>query len=1115
MLRPITDGMGRFEFRTIVESLPLVVYVDELDERSSPLYVSPQIERLLGFSPEEWLADPDLFVRCIHPDDRDGVLLDIATRNDRGHSPPASEYRLVARDGRVVWVRDDELVVDGVAHGYLQDITQQKQAELRLRLLAEVLALATEETSPHELLRDVADRLASAFGDLTVTFVEITPTGISQPRYTTNPNGLPGALPLIPEVWERWEHGTLVIDDVLDEPWLAPAHEQLEAAGVRGAVDVPLRRNGAVVSVVWFNTARPRAWSDEEVRTLSEVAAQLAVVLERTEARQEQSRTEGDLRKRDAILDAVSRAAEAFLTQPSLDDALVELMRVLGEATGARGAHVFENVDGDEGGPLALRRTTWSTGPWCTTVDDPRLAHFSPAPHFPRWADILGRGEVVAGHVRDFPQSEQDALEHADARSVMAFPIFVGDEWWGFVSLEDCERERDWSPAETDALRAAAGLVAAAIRRERAERDLRRRDAILEAVSTVAERLVSVPSWRETADDLLERLGRAAGASRAYLFECGMRPDGTRVASQLFEWVAEGITPELGNELMQDMAFGEVGLERLEDAGARNELFAGKVRDFPTAERELFAAQDICSIATVPIHVDGDWWGFIGFDDCATERDWSAAELDALRTAASLLAAAIRRERSEATLREHEQKLRAVFDTALDAIFITDDERRYVDVNPAACEYYGVERRNLIGRRIDDFLPPHRLATVEEDWRTYVAGGPILAEWEIQRADGELRVAEASAHPRFLPGLHIAFFRDVTERKRLEAELLNAQKLESLGRLAGGIAHDFNNLLTGITGYASLLLERANGDDGLRRDLAEIRRAADRAGELTRQLLAFGRRQMLQPRPLDLNAVTADVAGLLDRLVGSDVQLELRPAPRLGVVHADPGQIEQVLVNLVVNAREALPAGGRITIETRNADDGFVELVVSDDGVGMDEETMAQVFEPFFTTREDGVGLGLASVHGIVHQSGGVVSATSSPGEGSVFTVRLPAVADAGEPEPLRPLREPEPEPQPGSETILLVEDEDVVRDLTRRVLERHGYTVLACADGTEAVSLAEGDDRRIDLLLTDVVMPGLRGYEVARKVEATRPGIKVAYMSGYAEEALVGGPEMAGSLLI
>jgi two-component system, cell cycle sensor histidine kinase and response regulator CckA len=1108
--------MPRFDFRELIERLPLVVYIDNLDERSSPLYVSPEIERLLGYTREEWLADPDLFSKSLHPEDHDRVMAAIDERNRTNAPIGYADYRLIARDGRVVWVRDDEVIVAGengsasVSQGYMQDVTSRRRDSMRLELLVGILGLAAEERTPEEIVAEAARMLASAVGDVNVTFVAIEPGSVLRIRYSTEHNGPITDTLAIPGYIERLEDGPIVVADVTQEAWLADVQEELHQSKVGSAVDVPLRRDGHVVGVLWFNTPGPRNWDAHEVTVLSEVAEQLATVLGNAEANEERRRAERDLRSRDAILEAVSHAAEHFLEQPLLDDAMSDLMRALGEATGASRAYVFENVDGGDDVPFSLFRSGWSSVEM-PLIDDPRLGHVRPAPHFRRWATTLAAGEALSSHVRELPPDEREVLELVDALSVVAVPVFVDGAWWGFIGFEDCERERDWSAAETDALRAAAGLVAAGINRERVERDLRRRDAILEAVSHAAARLVAQPSWRDAADDLLERLAVAAEASRAYLFECGRRSDGKWFASQRFEWVAGGVTAELDNPHAQDMCFEEVGLERLARLGARNELFAGKVCDFAEGERAVFNRYDILAIAIVPIFVDGDWWGFIGFDDCATERTWSPAELDALRTASSLLAAAVRRERAEAVLREHEQKLRAVFDTALDAIFITDDERRYVDVNPAGCEYLGVAKRDLIGRTIDEFLPPHKLATVEQDWAEYVAGGPVLAEWETQRSDGAVRVAEASAQPHFLPGLHIAFFRDVTERKRLEADLLSAQKLESLGRLAGGVAHDFNNLLTGITGYATLLLERTNGDGELRRDLGEIVRAADRAAELTKQLLAFGRRQVLKPRPLDLNTILAEVEPLLQRLVGEDVELEIRGGTELGTVRADPGQIEQVIVNLAVNARDAMPDGGRITIETRNAGTGHVELVVSDTGLGMDEDTVGQIFEPFFTTREQGVGLGLASVYGIVHQSSGDVSVESSPGAGTVFIITLPRVSEPpGAADPT-----PEPAMRPGSETILLVEDEDVVRDLTRRVLERQGYTVLACADGAAAVALAEAESRPIDLLLTDVVMPGMRGYEVAKHVAASRPKIRILFMSGYAEETLVGRPALSEHALI
>jgi PAS domain S-box-containing protein len=1109
--------MPRFDFQEIVERLPLVVYIDNLDEQSSPLYVSPEIERLLGYTREEWLADPDLFTKSLHPDDRERVLAAIDERNRSGTAIGYADYRLIARDGRVVWIRDDEMIVAGengapaLSQGYMQDVTSRRRDSMRLELLVGILGLAAEERTPEEIVTEAARRLAEAVGDVNVTFVDVEPGPKLRARYSTEHNGPILDTLEIPGYLELLEAGPIVVDDVRAESWLAGVQDELQSQQVGSAVDVPLRRDGNLVGVLWFNTPEPRRWNAHEVTVLSEVAEQLATVLANAEAREQRRQAERDLHKRDAILDAVSRSAENFLKQPILDEAMNDLMRVLGEATGADHAYVFENLPGEGDVPNCIRRAAWASGT-VPAVDDPRLAHVRPAPHFPRWAEILGAGDTLSGHVRELPDEEREPLELAATLSVVAVPVVVEGAWWGFIGFEAREQERDWSVAETDALRAAAGLVAAAVARERAEGDLRRRDAILEAVSRTAERLVAAASWRDAVPTLLQVLGEASGVSRAYLFEL-LPSDADRIRmTQRFEWVAEGIVPEIDNPDLQDFYLDEAGLGHQIELLRAQEPFGIVVDELPEPERSFYAGQQIKSLLTVPIVLEGGVWGTIGFDDCVSERGWSTAETDALRTAASLVSAAIERERAEVILREHEQKLRAVFDTALDAIFITDDDRRYVDVNPAGCEYYGVAKRDLLGRRVDEFLPPQARATVEQDWAEYLAGGPIRAEWDVQTADGTVRVAEASAHPNFLPGLHIAFFRDITERKRLEAELLSAQKLESLGRLAGGVAHDFNNLLTGITGYATLLLERANGDGELRRDLGEIVRAADRAAELTKQLLAFGRRQVLKPRPLDLNTVVAEVSPLLQRLLGEDVALDIVSAPGgLGTVRADPGQIEQVLVNLAVNARDAMPDGGRFTIETRNGADGRVELVCTDTGTGMDEETLAQIFEPFFTTREQGVGLGLASVHGIVHQSSGDVSVESSPGRGSTFTIALPRVAEP----PGERTTAAEPAARPGSETILLVEDEDVVRDLTRRVLERHGYTVLACADGPAAVELAKAEERQIDLLLTDVVMPGMRGYEVAKRVAETRPEIRILFMSGYAEEALVGRPALTDHPLI
>jgi PAS domain S-box-containing protein len=366
--------------------------------------------------------------------------------------------------------------------------------------------------------------------------------------------------------------------------------------------------------------------------------------------------------------------------------------------------------------------------------------------------------------------------------------------------------------------------------------------------------------------------------------------------------------------------------------------------------------------------------------------------------------------------------------------------------------------------------------------------------------------------------LHQEIQQELAERERLEAQLVQAQKMEAIGRLAGGVAHDFNNLLTAITGYTSLLLSESGVDDPARADLEEIKKAADRAASLTDQLLAFSRKKMLQPKVLDLNAVVADVERMLRRLIGEDIDLVTLLDPTLGRVKADPGQIQQVVMNLAVNARDAMPQGGQLTLETMNVDldeahaqqhvdlqpGSYVMLAVSDTGVGMDKETQDHLFEPFFTTKEigKGTGLGLATIYGIVKQSGGGIYVYSEPGQGTTFKIYLPRIEEAVDlPRPdAGRIRLPQ-----GSETVLLVEDEDMVRELARRILQRSGYTVLEARQARDAIAICARHETPIQLLITDVVMPGgMSGRDLAEHLATSRPEMQVLYISGYTDDAIV-----------
>jgi signal transduction histidine kinase/CheY-like chemotaxis protein len=362
----------------------------------------------------------------------------------------------------------------------------------------------------------------------------------------------------------------------------------------------------------------------------------------------------------------------------------------------------------------------------------------------------------------------------------------------------------------------------------------------------------------------------------------------------------------------------------------------------------------------------------------------------------------------------------------------------------------------------------------------------------------------------------LAILEDTSERKRLEAQLRQAQKMEAVGRLAGGIAHDFNNLLAVIMGHSDLIKNVLRKGDGLAHDVEQIRRASERAASLTRQLLAFSRRQFLQPQVIDVNTLVGNLATMLRRLIGEDIPLELRLDPAAGRVSVDPGQLEQVVMNLTVNARDAMPQGGQLTLETGPAmlDQAFVtahpgsstgahvRLSIRDNGCGMSPDVLSHLFEPFFTTKEPGrgTGLGLSTVYGIVKQHRGYIDVQSEPGQGSIFAVYLPRV-DA-KPAPERTAARERLMPG-GRGTVLFVEDEVALRNLMHRVLAKGGYTVLAAGDGLEALALVEGHPGRIDLVVTDVVMPRMSGPELATRLRSRDPGIRLLYVSGYTADQL------------
>ena len=474
-------------------------------------------------------------------------------------------------------------------------------------------------------------------------------------------------------------------------------------------------------------------------------------------------------------------------------------------------------------------------------------------------------------------------------------------------------------------------------------------------------------------------------------------------------------------------------------------------------------------------------------------------------------------------LNQSEKLVMALLESATQAIVSVDRTGKIVLANRRTEELFGYSREELLGNRIEILLPEQRRAAHTSEREDYFARPRVRPmgigmELSGRRRDGsEFPVEVSLSYVETAEGVFaIAFVTDITQRKHLEEQLTHSQKMEA-GRLAGGVAHDFNNMLTVISGYNRMILDEVSTLDPLRGYAEEILKASDRAAALTNQLLAFSRRQVIQPRVMSINEVMRNIEKMLRRLIGEDIELTLVLHPETGNIKADPALIEQAVVNLSVNARDAMPTGGRITIETANVrlDENytrthlgvepgeFVMMALSDTGQGMDAETRRRIFEPFFTTKEKGkgTGLGLATVYGMVKQAAGDIWVYSEPGKGSTFKLYFPRVAapvseaSAGEALDAKSF---------GAETILVVEDEQAVRDLTVRILRQLGYTVLTAASGEEALAVSGRHPGEIALLLTDVIMPNMSGKQLAETMFPLRPRMRVLYLSGYTENSIV-----------
>ena len=651
--------------------------------------------------------------------------------------------------------------------------------------------------------------------------------------------------------------------------------------------------------------------------------------------------------------------------------------------------------------------------------------------------------------------------------------------------------------------------------RKQAEEKKKRRERLIIAQNEAALACMSTTDPFLCCRAIVNRIGPAIGASRAYVFLDRRDPDGRLLTSQMAEWCAQGVTPQIDNPCLQDLPYEE-DFPRWVKAFSQGESISGMVRDFPRSEREVLEPQEIKAILVVPIPGGRSHLGFIGFDNCISEREWSTEEESLLRGAANTLSETLRRIENES----RNIRLAQAIEQAEEAVVITDAKGTIAFVNPCFERMTGYKREEAMGRDPSMFKGgAHDEVFYKNLWETITAGRTWEGRLINRKKDGTPVTEQAVISPIKDETGRITGFvkvsRDIGRELALEGQLRQAQKMEAVGQLAGGVAHDFNNILQVINGYTSLALTRLPDGSPVRTMLDHVAKAGDRAAGLVSQILAFSRRQILQSMDVDLNEVTSNVTSMLERIIGEHIELDFIPGRRLGIVHADRSMMEQVIMNLCVNARDAMPDGGRLTLETENvtvngeyckdhpwAKPGrYVLLAVTDTGCGMDAETLDHIFEPFFTTKGtgQGTGLGLAMVYGIVKQHEGMIHVYSEPGKGTTFKIYLPVsgrrAAEVG--------TKIEGPVTGGAETILVAEDDELVRELAREILEAEGYTVMTARDGLEAVSIFKKNDTNIDLVVLDVMMPKMDGRRVYKRIRKIRPGLPVLFASGYSQNAI------------
>jgi len=1268
-------------YRHLVENVHDLIY--EVDAEGVITYCSPSLEFLSGYTVAEVLGRS--FFELVHPDDLPAVIEHVQHRLS-GILEPA-EFRLRDRDGRYRWarslsrpvVRDGQVVgLTGVA----TDITERKEAELALYrrddILSAISFAATRLLEPGDFAAGVNAALASlgVAADVSRVYMfqnHMASDGalLASQRYEWAAPGITPQMdnpdlqgfPYLAGGFARWVE-TLGRDEVIYGPvrdFPAPERAVLEPQDIRSILIVPIFAAGDWWGFIGFDDCvNERDWSAVEIGALRTAAGILGAALQRQDM-------EVELRRRNEQLNALLASARHITSTLDLD---VVLQRIIESAIAAiepaqKGTlHLFD----EERGALVVRAGVGFS------PEVLAAATFQPGEGYTGWV-FAHRQPLIIGDVKADPRTRPiDLPEVHEEKSALCVPLLVRDQAIGTITLDNISQYDAFTVEHRDLLTIFASQAAGAIENARLFASLAQEKVRLETLYHLSHHLAESLDLHQVAQRALDETCAAVGATRGVVLV--LEPDGEHVrlaavtgyqaesvqalnerlhlhlgnglagwvmtqrqtalvddvtqdarwllVSGLDDWVRSALSvPFLsGDKLVgalslysDQVAFFQPEHRQLaESVAAVVAMAVENARLFQETHRravELGTLYDVFAAAATSVHLEevlhrsvaalrqalqpdsvtlllvepetgnliiragvnaaGEvflahqpvprsatalvtWVADTGQpvllpdvrEDnryypcdpasrselcvplCVRSRTigvlnleshrpgaFTDADLSLVSTLAGHLATVIDNARLVQNLRESETRYRALFEQANDAVFLETLEGRILDANKKACEMLGYSHDELLALSVKDLVPPEVRAQLPQVIERELRNGGVRIEAENLRRDGSRFPVEVSTSLLKINGhnLVLALVRDISERKRLEEQLRQAQKMEAIGTLAGGIAHDFNNLLGAILGFASLMERDLPADSSLRTPVQTIITAARRGADLTNQLLAFARGGRYEVRPISLNEVAQEVVRLLSRTVDKTITIEPRLVDDLAAVEGDAGQLNQMLLNLCLNAVDAMPGGGQLIIETANVTlsqeqaepelqpGPHVRLRVIDTGIGMDAETRQRIFEPFFTTKKGQPGrphsgLGLAMVYGIVRSHGGAIRVYSEVGRGSTFEVYLPALARPAPPPPI-----PAAAPTGGAETVLVVDDEDFIRHLLQRALEDAGYTVLLAENGPQALELYRARGPEIDLVILDMGLPQVSGREVFHHLRQLNPDAVVLISSGYAED--------------